>query len=298
MRLIALLGALSLTATAYAAKSVKTVKTVKASFTEPALIGGRPADPQDWPASVYASMSGARCSATLVGPRVLFIAAHCVSDGGSASFSVGPNQYTSKCTHSSDYRRNNTADYALCVVDREVTGVAYENVATDPNIVKLGDEILLTGYGCIRAGGGGGNDGVYRIGEAKVRGLPAGTSNDITAGSGAALCFGDSGGPAFKYTDTAKTKRVMISINSRGDIKSTSYLSAVFTQQGKRFISAWQAQNPYKICGVDKDAVGCRDASEAPPPEGVDCKAQVDAFSKAKDALDKAYVSLVDCLSK
>lgn len=275
-------------------------KMVKTQFVEPMLIGGRPADPKDFPASVYASMNGARCTATVVGPKVLMIAAHCVSDGGSASFSVGPNQYRSTCSHSADYRGNATADYSLCVVDKEVTGIKYENVAADPGVVKVGDELLLTGYGCVRAGGGGGNDGVYRIGEAKIRALPSGTDNDITAGSGAALCFGDSGGPAFKYLDTAKTKRVLVSINSRGDIRSTSYLSAVFTTQGKRFISAWKAKNPtLKICGVDADAPNCRDASEpVPPPEGNQCKTEVESFGKAKDELDVKYRALADCLSK
>lgn len=267
----------------------------------PVLIGGRPADPAQFPASVYASMSGARCTATVVGPRVLFIAAHCVNSGGTASFTAGANRYTSVCTHSKDYARNSTADYALCVVDREVTGIKYENVATDSSVVKVGDEILLTGYGCTSPGGGGGNDGVYRIGEARVKQVPSGTDNDIVASSGAALCFGDSGGPAFKYLDAGKTKRVLVSINSRGDIRTTSYLSGVFTDQGKRFIAAWQGANSgLKICGVDADTPNCRDSvvPPPPPPEGPKCKAEVESFGKVKDELDAKYRALFDCLAK
>lgn len=279
----------------------KPAKIVKTSYVEPTLIGGRPADPKDFPASVYASMSGSRCTATVVGPRVLFIAAHCVSNGGTASFSVGPNQYRSTCTHSSDYQGNSTADYALCAVERDVTGIEYENVATDASTVRVGDEVLLTGYGCVRDGGGGGNDGVYRIGEAKVRRTPSGSNNDIVTAGGAALCFGDSGGPAFKYLDTAKTKRALISINSRGTIRlgGESYLSAVYSTQGKRFIAAWKARNPLKICGVDADAPNCRGGvTPPPPPPDQECKAALDLFFKAKEEFDTKYKSLVDCLSK
>src|SRR3954469_23601332 len=77
----------------------------------PMLINGTPADPKDWPASVYASMGGSRCTATVVGERVLLIAAHCGEGGGKPSFSVGPNGYRStSCSTPSQYPSNETAD--------------------------------------------------------------------------------------------------------------------------------------------------------------------------------------------
>ena len=223
----------------------------------PTLIGGKPADPKDWPASVYASMSGARCSATVIGERVLLIAAHCVSNGGTASFSVGANNYTSKCTHSPYYKNNATSDWALCVTNNKVTGIPYENVNQDEELFQVGDKLMLTGYGCIRAGGGGGNDGTYRIGEAVVRQKPSGTDNDIVTNSGAALCFGDSGGPAFFIN--SENKRWVVSVNSRGNISTTSYLSAVHTEQAKTFMKSWITTNSQDICGISEKAVGCRD---------------------------------------
>jgi len=104
---------------------------------KPVLIGGRTADPKDWPASMYAQMNGARCTATIVGERVLFIAAHCVASGGTATFRVGSQSYSSVCTHSKDYAANATADYALCQVDRVVEGVPYELVNQDARLVKV-----------------------------------------------------------------------------------------------------------------------------------------------------------------
>jgi secreted trypsin-like serine protease len=263
---------------------------------EPSLIGGRPADPKDWPASVYISSGGGRCTATVIGPHVLITAAHCVSNGGTATFAVLANRYSAKCTHSKAYSGNSTADYALCKIDKMVEGIPYESVLLDPNVLKVGSEIMLTGYGCVRRGGGGGNDGIYRIGEAKVTKLPSGSNNDIvTDRQSVALCFGDSGGPAFYYLD--KTKRVVISINSRGNIADTSYLSALFTTEGVRFMNAWQQGNDMVgICGLSTGVVGCRNAGGGDLPEPKPgCSAQAQKAKTTKDSFDSAFKELADC---
>lgn len=246
------------------------------------LIGGTPADPKDWPASVYASMNNASCSATVVGEKVLLIAAHCVSNGGKASFSIGPNRYTSTCTHSPDYRRDDTADWALCVVDRPVTGIKYEVLATEAAVCQAGQKLMLTGYGCTRPGGGGGNDGVYRIGEATINRCPD-RDNDIVTKGSAALCYGDSGGPAFKVESDGKRK--LVSVNSRGDIRTTSYLSAIFTDKAKAFIADWSSRNQLKICGVHADAKDCRDAVQPDPEPSDDCLKELGIADKAFDEL-------------
>lgn len=230
---------------------------------DPLLIGGTPADPKDWPASVYASMGSSRCSATVVGGTTLLIASHCVSNGGTATFSVGPNRYASQCTHSPNYSGNPTADWALCLTSKKVTGISYENINQNEGLFGVGDELTLTGYGCIKPGGGGGNDGVYRIGKAKVQKMPSGSDNDIVTSSGAALCYGDSGGPAFHV---GPTKRFVVSVNSRGDISTTSYLVATHTEQFKSFVKDWVSKTNSEVCGVTPNAKDCRDAGPIIPP--------------------------------
>lgn len=233
---------------------------------ERTLINGREANPADFPASVLASMSGSACTGTVVGERVLFIAAHCVEGSLKATFSVGPNKYSTKCEITSRYARGVDHDLALCLTDKPVTGIPFESLNLDPSILNIGDELLLTGYGCTKAGGSGGNDGTYRIGESKITSLPKGSTFDMTTSGGGALCYGDSGGPAFKYLDQSKTSRIVVSANSKGDIATTSYLTSTSTPESIEFITQWASKNQVKICGVDKTATGCR-AGAAPAPD-------------------------------
>jgi len=273
------------------------------------LIGGTPAKPEDWPASVYARMSGAACSATVVGEKVLLIAAHCVSDGGTASFSAGgPNQYSSRCTHHPDYSftrwlddrllegiraKGATEDWALCHVDKVVTGIKYEKVLVDAAQFdcKAGKQVRLTGYGCIRSGGGGGNDGVFRVGLANVTSCPSGANNHDTVTRGAsALCYGDSGGGA--YLEGADGSRAIFGVNSRGNIRDTSYLSSTYTGKFKSWATTWAASKAVKICGLHADALGCRGANNPPPPPpppGDDC---ADELAAAIDTQSKAGLAL------
>ncbi len=230
----------------------------------PRLINGKAADPKEWPSSVYASMNGSRCTATIVGERTLLIAAHCVGNGQSAGFSIGSDKYTSKCAQSPLYNGNSTADWAICLIDRKVDGVPYENINSDANRVKVGSQLTLTGYGCINPGGTGGNDGTYRIGTSKVTRTPSGNSNDIVTESGAALCFGDSGGPAF-FVDSQTNARWVVRVNSRGDISTTSYLSSTSTTNAQKFITDWAKSNSQEICGIHSTAKGCRGAVECDP---------------------------------
>ena len=224
---------------------------------EPTVIGGTPADPLEFPASVYASTSNAWCSATVVGERSVLIAAHCAKTGQRIDFTAGPNKYSAICTRAAAYARNDTADWSLCLADKKITGIPFEVVNTDPSLVKVGDTLLLSGYGCTRSNGNGGNDGIYRTGNAKVTAVPSGTDNDIVTVGKVALCYGDSGGPAF--LETSPGKRVQVGINSRGDISKTSYLSSTATQAAVQFLLSWAAQKEQYICGVHVQAEGCRD---------------------------------------
>jgi len=231
------------------------------------LRGARVADPRNWPASFYTQSVGGSCTASIVGDRVLLTAAHCVANGAAVTLRKGGATYRAMCEHAPQYQGGSasgiTADYALCALDRPVPGVPAERVNARAAALKVNGEVLLTGFGCTTNQGTGGNDGVYRIGETTIKGLPAGTNNDITVSGGAGLCFGDSGGPAFLGEGRG---RVQVSVNSRVenrsptgvDLGAKSYLSSLTSAQGSAFLSDWSKRNGLRICGLDPQATTCR----------------------------------------
>lgn len=261
----------------------------------PTLIGGVPANPAEWPASVYARMGNGACSATVIGERSLLIASHCVSNGGAASFTVGGNAYGSVCTHAPGYPANSTYDWSLCLISRPVTGIKYESVALANPGVSIGKTLRLTGYGCIRSGGGGGNDGVFRIGNAPVTGLPGTGSNaDIVTRGRAALCYGDSGGAA--YLEKEDGSRSIVGVNSRGDISTTSYLPALYHPTFVSFAKSWTTAKAVKVCGMHADAPSCRDADEVPPPPPSDCQGELSDHETAIGAAVATMKTLKACV--
>jgi hypothetical protein len=244
--------------------SMTPVVLLNQSGTGPKVMGGRPAATSLYKASFFSSAQRSRCTATLVGPSALLLAAHCVGNGQEASIEVDDTPYKGRCTHADGYKGGNgdaSADYALCKMmdknNQPVSGIAFENVNVDPKLMWKGLLIQLTGYGCTVPGGK--SDGVFRVAEAQIANLPGENEpNTILIHDHAALCPGDSGGGAY-IVYTAK-KRLVVSVNSRIDYANgDSYLSSLSSKDGLAFLKKWSEKNENVIvCGYNQHGSPCR----------------------------------------
>lgn len=272
-----------------------TAPTLVPQDFSPELIDGEPAPEGMFPVTVVIRSGNAACTAQVSGERVVASAAHCMPNGGTITFKLKDKSYSAKCAHSPHYRQDSTSDYALCLISEKVEG-PYESIEFGTEWCKAGDRVMLSGYGCVREGGGGGNDGVLRYGYAEIDHCPHG-DNDIVIRGNAALCFGDSGGPTYRIQDG--DVRSVLGQNSRGNIRDTSYIPAWYRPRGKEFATSWAAANGQKICGLHEDAVGCRVAK---PEVSAECKAAHESVGKClkggEDMLkcNESYVTLGECL--
>lgn len=213
----------------------------------PLIIGGTPADPKDWPATRYFLSQGKACTSTVIGPRILLTAAHCVKNNGVGSFKIGGQKYAVRCLHHTKYKQNYKMDVALCLTNGQINlpnGARYERITFNSNEPSQKSKIKLLGFGCRQIGGGGPSGKLY-IGNTKFKYKDG--AYIITEG-GAAVCYGDSGGASYIQ---AGNQRAIFGVNSRGDIISRSLLSHTGNSEIKKFFQGFANANTAKICGLN-----------------------------------------------
>lgn len=267
-------------------------------FVEPSLIGGQAVTEQDFPSVVYITIQGARCTATIIGPETLLTAGHCVEfdefgavrhvlvDGQTVTFTQGGQANSALCEASPNYPQIDH-DIALCKITNRIDGIKYGVVASQGPALR--EIVTLMGFGCVRRGGGGGNDGTLRVGLAPVVRLSREAQQDfdfITQGN-TALCFGDSGGPVMKrVTNPRNQDHIVLGVNSKGDIRTTSLLADLNTNASKAFIQDFIQANNVEICGVNAE---CGSGAEPIPPTNCDLE---------RAQLQNAFNTFLQCMNR
>lgn len=225
------------------------------------LIGGRYVKQGEFPEVVYISNGRAKCTASLIGSRALLTAAHCTSEDGEVhpvsqekeayQFIHKQIIYRATCTISDKYASEDH-DVALCLVNRDVD-VKLASVVGLGEGPALQDVVTHVGYGCVRPGGGGGNDGRLKTGEAVVTELSSGAGRHWWWSEGDGLCYGDSGGPGYKRLKDPKNEHHWVmGVNSRGDIRSVNLLTDLSSKASQEFMKKWARDNNAEICGLNK----------------------------------------------
>lgn len=226
----------------------------------PVLINGEEVPLADWPTVVRIQTGNAGCTATIVGPKVLVTAAHCGTNGATSAFTLDGTRYEGKFQRSSLYP-NQDHDVAVIILNTAVPKDKVKIYASVGGTPVVGAKIWLLGYGCINAGGGGGNDGKLRAGFATITSF---SGYDVVSSSGAALCFGDSGGPGM--VDNNKDKPVVMTVNSKGDIRTTNYTTNLAKAESQTFLRKVATDSSLEICGINGTPATCDTGDNPPPP--------------------------------
>jgi len=145
-----------------------------------------------YPSVGYLTSGGVSCTATLIGPRDVLTAAHCIESSSGRFLVGGSNRRWSRAYVHEAYNDSTLDnDLAVVILDSAVSGVKPSPLGTAA--VVSGQRIALVGYGYTTFSGGNsagdkyvGNNSIARVGSTWFS--YKGNSNN---------CSGDSGGPSF-----------------------------------------------------------------------------------------------------
>ncbi|MGQ0840321.1 S1 family peptidase [Actinokineospora sp.] len=137
-------AALALLAAAPAAGAAPAAAEPDPTFT-PMIIGGGTATNAPWAARLFANGQQA-CSATIIAPRYVLTAKHCV-DSGTISFRIGSLDQTTGGTvaNAAQIYRHSSSDLAIARLDRSVSAT-YAPLGTSAD-VRVGQTVQVYGWG-------------------------------------------------------------------------------------------------------------------------------------------------------
>ena len=223
---------------------ITTSTSLFAGIVSPFLIRGIELEPTELKEVVRIKAGTSACTATIVGPKVVLTAAHCVRDSSTAVFKYGGKRYTAEF-EISPYYEDSQSDLALGITDEVIKGASPLSIGDDP---EDDERVLLAGYGCTNSDRTGGNDGILRANWADFVGH-RGNLLWFEDSKGGAGCSGDSGGPALRYYGK---KLTVAGVHSKADLSKRTLSTSLTDSDSRSFLDDFTQQNLVTICGWNR----------------------------------------------
>ncbi len=194
--------------------------------------------------------TGGFCSATIVGPKTIITAAHCVPEDSSTevTFDYLGKNYIVTLTGNPLFgpRSDQDFDIAVGVTNKEIKRAKPMNIG---GTAKKGDDLELVGFGCHEAYPSKTWDDQKRKATVAVTGFSY--PNVITdSPDEVVVCDGDSGGAAF-LTVGGKTK--LNAVITQSDNISESWSCRLDAEENDEFIKKMAKDKKLKICGITEE---------------------------------------------
>ncbi len=216
--------------------------SINASPVQSQVLGGEPVSSTLFPEVVSLSSGTNTCTGTIVGPRALLMAAHCIDPKNPlVTFEMEGRVYRAMGVIS-PYCDSRGHDLAVAVIFQDTVPVRAASIS---GTAQVGDQIAFLGYGSNDLGY---NDHkVLRIGQTKVSRMT--NLEIISSSSGPSLAQGDSGSPAFVYS----ARKIGIMGVGTSPVTGTNHFIRTDTAESKQLFNKVIRDYNVDICGVNTD---------------------------------------------